>query len=163
MSKYIKQEVKATVPKHRHCVVCSTPISFDKEFCGPNCEDQFKRTERKRKYTFIVILLMFPVLFLVLTLFRRWPTHFILRAKSRESRVPITVAAFVSVEYWNEDQPLSSRTHFGSNARIKKIIIQSFSNNRNASGTWVSQTIFWGRTNQGIWNKSVPKFDACQC
>jgi predicted nucleic acid-binding Zn ribbon protein len=71
MSKYMKQEERASIPKHRHCVVCSTPVSMDKEFCGPNCEDQFKRGERKRKYTFIAILLLFPVLFLVLTLLRR--------------------------------------------------------------------------------------------
>jgi predicted nucleic acid-binding Zn ribbon protein len=70
MSKYIKQETKASVPKHRHCAVCATPIAFEKEFCGPNCEDQFKRSERKRKYTFILILLMFPVIFLLLTMFR---------------------------------------------------------------------------------------------
>jgi predicted nucleic acid-binding Zn ribbon protein len=71
MSKYIKPEAKVTIPKHRHCIVCSTPISFDKEFCGPNCQDQFKRQEKKRKYMFIAILLMFPALFLILTLLRR--------------------------------------------------------------------------------------------
>ena len=70
MSKYLKTEQRSTIPKHRHCVVCATPISYDKEFCGPNCEDRFKRAERKKKYTFILILLMFPVLFLVLTMFR---------------------------------------------------------------------------------------------
>lgn len=70
MSKYMKPEVKSAVPKHRHCNVCATPISFDKEFCGPNCEDQFKRGERKRRYTFILILLMFPVVFLLLTVLR---------------------------------------------------------------------------------------------
>jgi len=72
MSKYLRPEQqKATIPKHRHCVVCSSPISMDKEFCSTNCEDQFKRTERKRKYTFIAILLMFPVLILVLSLLSR--------------------------------------------------------------------------------------------
>jgi predicted nucleic acid-binding Zn ribbon protein len=71
MSKYLRPEQqKAGVPKHKHCAVCSTPISMDKEFCGPACEDKFKRTERRRKYVFILILLMFPVLFLVLSLFR---------------------------------------------------------------------------------------------
>lgn len=71
MSKYIKREEKTVIPRHRHCVVCSTPIGMDKEFCGPNCEDEFKRSERKKKYMFFVILLMFPVLFLILTLFSR--------------------------------------------------------------------------------------------
>ena len=72
MSKYLKpDQQKAGISKHRHCVVCATPVPMDKEFCGPNCEDQFKRAERKKKYTFILILLMFPVLFLVLTLLAR--------------------------------------------------------------------------------------------
>jgi predicted nucleic acid-binding Zn ribbon protein len=70
MSKYMKPEAKVAIPKHKHCIVCSTPISFDREFCGPACEDDFKRRERKRKLTFIVVLLMFPVLFFLLTLFR---------------------------------------------------------------------------------------------
>jgi predicted nucleic acid-binding Zn ribbon protein len=69
MSKYFKKDEKTGIPKHRHCVVCATPIAMDREFCGPNCEGQFKRAERKRKYTFIVILMMFPLLFLVLNLF----------------------------------------------------------------------------------------------
>jgi len=71
MSKYMKQAEKVATAKHRHCVVCSTPIPIDREFCGPMCEDQFKRSERKRKYTFILVLLMFPILFLLLTLFRK--------------------------------------------------------------------------------------------
>ncbi|MGA8858139.1 MAG: DUF2116 family Zn-ribbon domain-containing protein [Candidatus Bathyarchaeia archaeon] len=71
MSKYMKQAEKVTIPKHRHCGVCSTPIEMDREFCGPMCEDQFKRSERKRKYTFIIVLMMFPILFFVLTLFRK--------------------------------------------------------------------------------------------
>ncbi len=71
MSKYMKQAEKVSIPKHRHCVVCSTPVAIDREFCGEVCEDQFKRSERKRKYTFILVLLMFPALFLILTLFRR--------------------------------------------------------------------------------------------
>jgi predicted nucleic acid-binding Zn ribbon protein len=71
MSKYMKQAEKVTIPKHRHCVMCSTPISVDREFCGQMCEDQFKRSERKRKYTFIIVLLMFPVLFFLLAFLRR--------------------------------------------------------------------------------------------
>ena len=70
MSKYLKPEQRATIPKHRHCVVCANPITMDREFCGPNCEDQFRRGERKKKYTFILILLMFPVVFLLLTVLR---------------------------------------------------------------------------------------------
>ncbi|MGA2971351.1 MAG: DUF2116 family Zn-ribbon domain-containing protein [Candidatus Bathyarchaeia archaeon] len=71
MSKYMKQAEKVAIAKHKHCVMCSTPIPMDRDFCGPMCEDEHKRAERKRKYTFIVVLLMFPVLFFLLTLFRR--------------------------------------------------------------------------------------------
>ncbi len=72
MSKYLKpEEHRQTVPKHRHCIVCATPVQMEKEFCGPACEDTFRKSERKRKYTFIIILAMFPVLFLVLALLRR--------------------------------------------------------------------------------------------
>jgi len=67
MSKYFKAEAERGIPKHRHCIVCSTPISFDKEFCGPNCEDQFKRAERRRKYSMVAIIAMFPLLYFVLT------------------------------------------------------------------------------------------------
>lgn len=71
MSKYLKPEQRATIPKHRHCVVCANPIPIEREFCGPNCEDQFKRGERKKKFTFIAILMLFPALFLILTMLRR--------------------------------------------------------------------------------------------
>ena len=71
MSKYMKQAEKVAIAKHRHCVMCSTPISMDREFCGSMCEDQFKRSERKRKYTFMIVLLMFPVLFFLLVLLRK--------------------------------------------------------------------------------------------
>jgi predicted nucleic acid-binding Zn ribbon protein len=67
----MKQAEKVSIPKHKHCGVCSTPIGMDRDFCGQICEDQFKRSERKRKYTFIVVLMMFPILFFVLTLFHK--------------------------------------------------------------------------------------------
>jgi predicted nucleic acid-binding Zn ribbon protein len=68
MSKYLKQAEKVSVPRHRHCIVCATPIGIEREFCSSNCEDEFKKAERKRKYMMIVpILLIFP-LFLVLIL-----------------------------------------------------------------------------------------------
>jgi predicted nucleic acid-binding Zn ribbon protein len=69
MSKYLKQAEKVSVPRHRHCIVCATPISLEKEFCGSICEDQYKRVERKRKYQLVIpMLIMFPVLFLLLFL-----------------------------------------------------------------------------------------------
>ena len=71
MSKYLKQAEKVSVPRHRHCIVCSTPIAVEREFCSTACEDEFKRIERKRKYTMFIPLLLLPVLFLVLLLLRR--------------------------------------------------------------------------------------------
>jgi predicted nucleic acid-binding Zn ribbon protein len=69
MSKYLKQAEKVSVPRHRHCIVCATPIAMDREFCGSSCEDEYKRMERKRKYMMIVPLLIIFPLFLVLILF----------------------------------------------------------------------------------------------
>ena len=72
MSKYLKQAEKFSVPRHRHCVVCATPIPIEREFCGSNCEDEFKRTERKRKYMMVIpILLIFPFFLLILLLGHR--------------------------------------------------------------------------------------------
>jgi len=72
MSKYLKQAEKVSIPRHRHCIVCATPISIEKEFCGSECEDQFKKAERRRKYMMIVpILLIFPFFFLILLLGHR--------------------------------------------------------------------------------------------
>jgi len=70
MSKYMKPEARVTIPKHKHCLVCATPVPFEKEYCGPACEEKFKSSERRRKYMFILVLLMFPLFFLVLTLLR---------------------------------------------------------------------------------------------
>jgi predicted nucleic acid-binding Zn ribbon protein len=71
MSKYLRPEQqKATVPKHKHCIVCATPIAFEREFCGPNCEDQFRRSEKKRKYTQLIMMLMIPLMVVILLLFR---------------------------------------------------------------------------------------------
>ena len=70
MSKHQK-ETAPVVVKHRHCVICSTPIPMSKEFCSPKCEDESKRIARRRKYTFILTLAMFPVLLLLFMLIPR--------------------------------------------------------------------------------------------
>jgi len=70
LSKYQK-ETAAVVVKHKHCPVCSTPIPMSKEFCSTTCEDQNKRMARRRRYTFILTLAMFPVLLVLLALFGR--------------------------------------------------------------------------------------------
>ena len=67
MSKYLKQAEKVSIPRHRHCAVCATPIPLEREFCSSNCEDEYKRVERKRKYTMLIpILLFIPLLMLLL-------------------------------------------------------------------------------------------------
>jgi predicted nucleic acid-binding Zn ribbon protein len=69
MSKHQKETVPVIV-KHKHCAICSTPIPMSKDFCGTACEDENKRIARRRRYTFIITLAMFPVLFLLLFLLR---------------------------------------------------------------------------------------------
>jgi predicted nucleic acid-binding Zn ribbon protein len=44
---------------------------MSKEFCSPKCEDESKRIARRRKYTFILTLAMFPMLLLLLMLIPR--------------------------------------------------------------------------------------------
>jgi predicted nucleic acid-binding Zn ribbon protein len=43
---------------------------MSKDFCSTACEDENKRLSRRRKYTFILTLAMFPVLFLLLFVLR---------------------------------------------------------------------------------------------
>jgi len=43
---------------------------MSKDFCSTTCEDENKRLGRRRKYTFILTLAMFPVLFLLLFVLR---------------------------------------------------------------------------------------------
>ena len=69
MSKYQKESAPVIV-KHKHCLVCATPIPMSKDFCSTTCEDESKRLSRRRKYTFILTLAMFPVLFLLLFVLR---------------------------------------------------------------------------------------------
>jgi predicted nucleic acid-binding Zn ribbon protein len=70
MSKYQKETAHVIV-KHKHCIVCATPIPMSKDFCSTTCEDENKRLRRRRKYTFIATLAMFPILLLLLTLLGR--------------------------------------------------------------------------------------------
>ena len=57
---------------HRHCIVCATPIFMGDIFCGPVCEETFKRADRRRKRTMLLpLLLFFPFFLLLLLLGRR--------------------------------------------------------------------------------------------
>jgi len=70
MSKFMK-EAQPKVVKHRHCVVCHTPVfEMDREFCGQKCQDEFKKTERSRKYTTLIMVLLFPIIILIMMLLR---------------------------------------------------------------------------------------------
>lgn len=70
----VSKHQKDTAPvivKHKHCPICATPIPMSKDFCGPACEDENKRLSRRRKYTFIATLALFPVLMILLMLLPR--------------------------------------------------------------------------------------------
>jgi len=41
---------------------------MEREFCSSTCEDEFKRIEKKRKYTMFLPLLFLPVVFIILLL-----------------------------------------------------------------------------------------------
>jgi len=65
-----QKETAPVIVKHRHCAICSTPIPMSKEFCSATCEQENKRILRRRRYTFIATLAMFPVLLILLMLMR---------------------------------------------------------------------------------------------
>jgi len=68
MSKFVK-EAQPKVVKHRHCVVCHTPVlEMDKDYCSQKCQDQFKKAERSRKYTTLIMVLVFPTILLIMLL-----------------------------------------------------------------------------------------------
>ena len=69
MSKYRKEE-KPAIFKHRHCTVCGAPVSMSEKYCGPKCEDEYKKASRRRTYTFIATLAVFPVLLAILMFLR---------------------------------------------------------------------------------------------
>jgi predicted nucleic acid-binding Zn ribbon protein len=64
MSKKFKME--EPIPKHKHCLICGVSIPFDKEFCSEKCEEQYNKMVRKRKYSLWIIMLIFPIMFLIL-------------------------------------------------------------------------------------------------
>jgi predicted nucleic acid-binding Zn ribbon protein len=66
-----QKEAAPVIVKHKHCAICSTPIPMSKDFCSTACEDENKRLLRRRRYTFVLTLAMFPLLFLLLLLLRR--------------------------------------------------------------------------------------------
>jgi len=70
MSKFMK-EAQPKVVKHRHCTVCHTPVlEMDRNFCSQKCQDEFKKSERSRKYTMLMMVFLFPTILLILMLLR---------------------------------------------------------------------------------------------
>jgi predicted nucleic acid-binding Zn ribbon protein len=63
-----KVAAHTSLVKHKHCPICQTPISMSKEFCSGKCEDENKRIGRQRRNRFIMMMLLFPVIFVLLTL-----------------------------------------------------------------------------------------------
>jgi predicted nucleic acid-binding Zn ribbon protein len=67
-----KVEAKAALVKHKHCPICQTPISMSKDFCSKDCEQESKRMDRSRRNRFILLMMMFPILFLILSFIGNW-------------------------------------------------------------------------------------------
>jgi len=66
---HVSTRTISEILSHRHCIVCATPIFMGEVFCGSQCEEAFKRAERRRKYTMLVpILLILPFFLLILLL-----------------------------------------------------------------------------------------------
>ena len=60
-----KKEKNSTLPKHRHCLACGISISVDKQFCGKECEEEFKKFSRRKKMQFIAILALYSLIFVL--------------------------------------------------------------------------------------------------
>jgi len=43
---------------------------MEREFCSQKCEEQFRKTERTRKYTTFLMIVMLPIILLVMMLLR---------------------------------------------------------------------------------------------
>ncbi|MEM2897106.1 MAG: DUF2116 family Zn-ribbon domain-containing protein [Candidatus Bathyarchaeia archaeon] len=68
MKKYSREEDKFAVFKHHHCQICEAPVPMDKKFCSKKCEEEFERLEKRKKYSTLLMLIMIPALFLIMTL-----------------------------------------------------------------------------------------------
>ena len=60
-----KKEKNSSLLKHRHCVACGISISVDKQFCGQECEGEFKKFSKRRKMQFIIPLVLYGLIFLL--------------------------------------------------------------------------------------------------
>lgn len=66
-----KQAFQPQPYKHKHCLICGLPIPVNKTFCGAECEEKNRRLEKRKNYTMIITMIMFPVLLLLMLLFSK--------------------------------------------------------------------------------------------
>ncbi|MEM3517038.1 MAG: DUF2116 family Zn-ribbon domain-containing protein [Candidatus Bathyarchaeia archaeon] len=66
MKKHSKEDY--SIFKHHHCQICEMPIPMDKKFCSKKCEEEFKKIEKRRKYSTLLMLIMIPALLLIMAL-----------------------------------------------------------------------------------------------
>jgi predicted nucleic acid-binding Zn ribbon protein len=64
MSKH-KKNKNSELLNHHHCITCGTVISVDKQFCGEQCEEEFKKFSKRRKMQFIAVLALYGIMFLL--------------------------------------------------------------------------------------------------
>jgi len=43
---------------------------MSEKYCGPKCEDEYKKMSRRKTYTFVATLALFPVLLAILMFLR---------------------------------------------------------------------------------------------
>jgi len=60
-----KQEIR--ISKHRHCRYCGISVKLDEEFCSRECEDEFERFSKKRKYIFLLPMIVI-IMMVIITL-----------------------------------------------------------------------------------------------
>lgn len=55
-------------PAHKHCPVCGKSMPVDKNFCSPDCEQEFskrRRSQQRRSWIFIGVLIALMALWLL--------------------------------------------------------------------------------------------------
>jgi predicted nucleic acid-binding Zn ribbon protein len=72
MPKPLKNEITAS--KHKHCIVCGTPVEVNQDFCSENCEKEFEKLARRRKYTVamgVFLPVILTIILIIVLLLRR--------------------------------------------------------------------------------------------
>ncbi len=58
----INMSSQASVPLHKHCVVCGEAIPGDQNFCDELCEYKYKSAKRRQQLIFLAFLAAFLIL-----------------------------------------------------------------------------------------------------